>query len=58
MANKARIKRVQSDPGVDLLVALQKLTQQNIPNSLRRAAERQITRIQLGVFDGYSNSGL
>lgn len=40
-----------NNPQLELLISLRKLTQQNIPKSLRNAAERQITRIELGVFD-------
>lgn len=39
-------------PQDELLIALRKLAKQNFPRSLRLAAERQITRIQLGVFEG------
>ena len=52
MQQDGKDKFIQNQSQSELLIALKKLTQQNIPKNLRMAAERQITRIQLGVFDG------
>ena len=52
MQRDGQDKFIQNGSQSDLLIALKKLVQQDIPKSLRMAAERQITRIQLGVFDG------
>ncbi|MBF0287928.1 MAG: hypothetical protein HQM14_08925 [SAR324 cluster bacterium] len=52
MRRYVKNKEMQEDPQAELLHSLKRLVQQNIPKSLRMAAERQITRIQLGVFEG------
>ena len=52
MQRDGKNKFFQDGSQSELLIALKKLTQQDIPKRLRMAAERQITRIQLGVFDG------
>ncbi len=49
---KDKNKAVRENPQTELLNSLKRLVQQNIPKSLRMAAERQITRIELGVFEG------
>lgn len=52
MRRDEKDKFMQNDSQAELLIALKKLVQQNRPKNLRMAAERQITRIELGVFEG------
>lgn len=51
MMNQNLNRKIAGNDQHDTLAALEKLAQINeIPDSLRLAARRQITRIQLGIF--------
>lgn len=44
-------KRTTQTDGQELLHALERLTQESIPAKLKLGAQRQITRIKLGVYE-------